>query len=240
MKGNYYAARLGDAGAVAAMSKALTAWDPLLSLRVLQGAALYDGCLTSYLTAAGSCTLSFRDHRAAVNPGDAVVLPASVRIAVDPPGEFVSLRHEGLAPEHMRGPFPSRSGFEHRPLNRHQTAPSICGTRSEVIPDSDLRYRLQYHFVEIHNPKPHTHDAMTEFYYVLSGKGQIGVGPAPDQLTPVAVEPGTMLAVGPGLFHVPSDGLGLCIWFLYPEVTHRQRLRAANAVDHGTDRNACG
>lgn len=225
MIGTFVEAHVSDAPSVLAMSKALTAWDPLLSLRVLRGGALYDGCLTSYATATAHTTLAFRDHRVEVAPGDAIVFPPSVRIAMVPPGEFVALRHEGLAPEQMRGTYPSQYGFSHHGLQSADSSESICGRRRTVIPDTDLRFRMQYHFVETRSAEVHSHEEMTEFYLVLSGTGDIRVGRSASELMPVAVRPGSLLLVGPGMSHVPTDGLGLAIWFLYREMVHKCRIR---------------
>jgi mannose-6-phosphate isomerase-like protein (cupin superfamily) len=90
-----------------------------------------------------------------------------------------------------------------------------------------LRYRVQYHFVEIENAEPHTHADMVELYYVFSGKGEVRIGSSLDQLTSVPSHAGQLLAIGPGLLHVPSNGLGVCIWFLYNEMAHRRRVREA-------------
>ena len=68
---------------------------------------------------------------------------------------------------------------------------------------------------------------MIELYYVLYGEGDIRIGASLDKLSTVPLRPGTLLAVGPGLYHLASDGLGMCIWFLYSEMAHRRRVRAA-------------
>jgi oxalate decarboxylase/phosphoglucose isomerase-like protein (cupin superfamily) len=70
---------------------------------------------------------------------------------------------------------------------------------------------------------------MVELYYVLSGEGDVRVGADLDQLTSVPVRAGQIFAVGPGLYHVASDGLGMCVWFLYDEMAHRRRVREASA-----------
>jgi mannose-6-phosphate isomerase-like protein (cupin superfamily) len=229
MKGQYFVADARDSDAVKQISRAITAWEPLLSLKFTRGESLYGGILVSYGLSIGEPTsLTFRDRYRNTNSGDAIVLVPSVRVAANPAAEVLWFSHEGLAPEHLRGPEGLALGFEHFSLAGGAEDQSICGRRRQVIPTTDLRYRVQYHFVEIDNAEPHTHDDMVELYYVLSGKGEVRVGPSQDQLTGVPIHAGQLLAVGPSLFHVPSNGLGMCIWFLYNEMAHRRRLRIMN------------
>jgi mannose-6-phosphate isomerase-like protein (cupin superfamily) len=235
MQNNYRIADAADSDALKQMSRAITAWDPLLSLSVIRGEALYGGILTSYcLNIGAATTLTFRESRAYVQPGDAVVLPPSVRAAVQPPGAFLSIGHEGLAPEHLRGSAGLTLGFEHFSLDRAAADRSVCGNRRQVLPMHDLRYRVQYHFVQIDSAEPHTHSDMVELYYVLEGKGELRIGTDPNVLTPVPVQAGCILAVGPGLFHVPSNGLGMCVWFLYNEMAHRRRGQGLGDKGQGT------
>jgi mannose-6-phosphate isomerase-like protein (cupin superfamily) len=230
MQGKHFVADARDADAVKQMSRAITAWDPLLSLKFTRGESLYGGILVSYGLSIGEpTTLSFRDRRQPVSPGDAIVLLPSVRVAAQPAGEFLWICYEGLAPEHSRGPEGLALGFEQFAFSSGAADQSICGKRRQVLPTTDLRHRVQYHFVEIENAEPHTHADMVEFYYVLSGEGEVRVGPAQEQLTGVPIRAGQIIAVGPGLFHVPSNGLGMCIWFLYTELAHRRRVREAAA-----------
>lgn len=228
MQGKYLVADARDAEAVKQISRAITAWDPLLSLRFTRGESLYGGILVSYGLSIGEpTTLSFRDRAQQVHPADAIVLPPSVRVAASRPGEFLWICHEGLAPEHLRGPEGLVVGFEHFSFGGGSRDKSICGKRRQVVPTTDLRYRVQYHFVEIENAEPHTHADMVELYYVLSGTGEVQIGSSADQLTGIPIRAGQVLAVGPGLYHVPSNGLGMCIWFLYTEMAHRRRVREA-------------
>jgi mannose-6-phosphate isomerase-like protein (cupin superfamily) len=230
MQGKYHVADARDADAVKQVSRAITAWDPLLSLKFTRGESLYGGILVSYGLSIGEpATLSFRDRRQPVNPGDAIVMPPSVRVAAQPAAEFVWISYEGLAPEHLRGPDGLALGFDHFSFNGGAADQSICGQRRQVLPTTDLRYRVQYHFVEIENAEPHTHADMVEFYYVMSGEGEVRVGPSLDQLASVPIRAGQLLVVGPGLYHVASNGLGMCIWFLYNEMAHRRRQRTMNA-----------
>jgi mannose-6-phosphate isomerase-like protein (cupin superfamily) len=224
MKGTYLVMDARDPDAVKQCSRAITAWDPLLSLKVSSGQSLYGGILTSYgLSIGPQATVTFRDRAQVVQTGDAIVLPPSVRVAAEPATEFLWICYEGLAPEHLRGPAGVALGFEHFSFARATEDRSICGNRRQVLPTNDLRYRVQYHFVEIENAEPHTHTDMVELYYVLSGTGELRVGAAQEQLTAVPIRAGQLIIVGPGLYHVPSNGLGMCIWFLYSEMAHRRR-----------------
>ena len=228
MRGKYLIADARDAEGVKQISRAITAWDPLLSLKYTRGESLYGGILVSYGLSIGEpTTLAFRDRSQLMNSGDAIVLPPSVRVAAQPAADVLWICYEGLAPEHLRGPEALALGFEHFSFANGTADQSICGNRRQVLPTTDPRYRVQYHFVEIENAEPHTHDDMVELYYVLSGEGEVRVGSSQDQLTGVPIRTGQLLVVGPGLFHVPSNGLGMCIWFLYNEMAHRRRVREA-------------
>jgi len=228
MKGQYFVAEARDADGVNQISRAITAWDPLLSLKFTRGESHYGGILVSYGLSIGEpTTLKFRDRQQVMNRGDAIVLPPSVRVAAQPAADVLWICHEGLAPEHLRGPDGLARGFDHFSFAGGAEDQSICGRRRHVLPTTDLRYRVQYHFVEIQNAEPHTHDDMVELYYVLSGEGEVRVGPSRDQLTGVTIRTGQVLVVGPGLYHVPTDGLGMCIWFLHNEMAHRRRVREA-------------
>ena len=176
MQGKYLVADARDAEAVKQASKAITAWDPLLSVRFSRGESLYNGIFTSYGLSIGEPTaIGFRDRRQAVNPGDAIVLPPSVRVAAQPAAEFLWICCEGLAPEHLRGAAGVELGFEHFAFDARREDRSICGRPHEVLPVTDLRHRVQYHFVEIQNSEPHTHAEMVELYYVLSGSGEVRI-----------------------------------------------------------------
>jgi len=228
MNGQYFVADARDADAVKQLSRAITAWDPLLSLKFTRGESLYGGILVSYGLSIGEpTTLTFCDRRHVMNPGDAIVLPPSVRVVAQPAADVLWICHEGLAPEHLRGPEGLALGFEHFSFAGGASDQSICGKRRQVVPATDLRYRVQYHFVEIENAEPHTHADMIELYYVISGEAEVRVGSSQDRLTGVPIHSGQLLAVGPGLYHVPSNGLGMGIWFLYTEMAHRRRVREA-------------
>ncbi len=229
MQGKHFVADARDAEAVKQASKAITAWDPMLSLKFSRGELLYNGIFTSYGLSIGEpATLSFRERRQTMNRGDAIVMPPSVRVAAQPAAEFLWICYEGLAPEHLRGQAGLELGFEQFAFDARTGDRSICGRRREVLPVSDLRHRVQYHFVEIENAEPHTHADMVELYFVLTGAGDVRVGPSLEKLSAVPVRAGQILAVGPGLYHVASDGLGMCIWFLYNEVAHRRRVRESH------------
>lgn len=230
MQGKFLVVPARESESVKQLSRAITAWDPLLSIRYTRGDSMYGGILTSYGLSIGSpMTLKFRDRLQSIEPGDAVVLAPSVRIACEPIAEFVWISYEGLAPEHLRGAAGVETGFEYFPLGAGTENRSICGSRREVLPVTDLRHRVQYHFVEIENAQPHSHTDMVELYYVLSGTGIVRIGPTAEQLSDVPVQAGQLLAVGPGLIHQPTDGFRMCIWFLYNEQAHRRRVREAGS-----------
>jgi mannose-6-phosphate isomerase-like protein (cupin superfamily) len=224
VKSQYLIADVHDADEIKRVSRAITNWDPLLSLKVTRGESLYGGILTSYgLSIGHETTLSFRDRSQRIRTGDAIVVPPSLRIAAQPSADFLWICYEGLAPEHLRGQEGLAAGFDHFSLEQSVIDQSICGQCRPVLPTDDLRYRVQYHYVETENAQPHTHADMIELYYVLSGEGEMRTGLDMQELAAVPVRSGQVMAIGPELYHLPSNGLGLCIWFLSSEMAYRRR-----------------
>ncbi len=227
MQGQYLVGEARDSETIQVMSRAISAWSSLLSLKVTQGDALYDGVRTCYgCSIGGPSTLCFGKHQAELRPGDAIVVPPAVRVAARPPAELFWACYEGLAPEHLRGPLGQKNGFEHFAWSPPAADPSR-GMIREVVPLNDLRHRLHYHFLETRSNEPRVHSDMVQLVYVLHGEGELRVGPSAGELNRVPVRPGMLVAIGPALYQLASDGLGLCVWFLTSEMGHRRRVREA-------------
>jgi len=226
MRGKYLLASVTEPASVDELSGAISRWDPLISLLLSESPFLYDGVRTVYgLCVGGSTQVSFGGRRERVERGDALVVAPGVRVSLEPATAFLCICDEGLAPEPLRSTGPQPLGYQHFKLDRDKQERSICGRRTLVIPEDDVRYRVQYHFVQTSSATPHKHEQMLELLVVLEGEGLVRLGPAEQELTEERVEPGTVVAVGPGLFHVPTDGLGICVWFVYEEVAHLRRRR---------------
>ncbi len=227
MQGKYLVADPRNPESLKQLSKAITAWDPLLSLRFSSGESLYGGILVCYgLSIGPPTTLAYRDRRQAMEPGDAIVMPPSVRVAAQPAAELLWLCYEGLAPEHLRGADGIAVGFEHFSLAAAAWEAIERGRRRRVLPTADLRHRLHYHFVEVEKDDSGASTDGVQLHYVLAGEGELRIGP-PDQPATVAVRAGTLVAIGPGVSCAIGNGLGVCTWLLASEVAHRRRVREA-------------
>ncbi len=226
MQGRYLLASVSEAASVQALAAAVNRWDPLISVLLSDAPFLYDGVRTLYGLSIGEpADACFGGRRERVEPGDALVVAPGVRVALEPTTRFLCVRDEGPTPDPLRPTGPQLVGYQCLKLERGKEEPSICGRRTLVIPEEDVRYRVQYHFVQTSAATPHKHEQMLELLYVLEGEGQMRLGPSEEELTEERVEPGTVVAVGPGLFHVPTDGLGLCVLLVYEEVAHWRRKR---------------
>jgi mannose-6-phosphate isomerase-like protein (cupin superfamily) len=216
---------------MARFGAALSAWEPRLSLFCWQKTQrLFVPNRTLYaLLMDGQTTLRRGDVERKMSAGDMAVIARNVTVQVDAPSDFIVFAYNGASPDHFDDEFVQRDGFEVHVFDPSGKYASTCGFRKEVIFAHDLRYRVRYHFVEINQPKPHTHEDMVEFYYVLYGEGHIAIGETMDNLERVPVHTGCVVAVGPHLYHPPSDGLGTSIVFLYDETTH-ERMKASQVV----------
>jgi mannose-6-phosphate isomerase-like protein (cupin superfamily) len=230
MQGKYVVADPRQADSLKQLSKAITAWDPLFSLRFSRGESLYGGILTSYGLSVGSTTLVYRGRREAVEPGDAVVMPPSVRVAAQPAADFLWVCYEGLPPAHLSGPNGIAAGFERFALASAAQESTDQGRCRRVLPTTDLRHRVHCNLVETENGVPHAGTDLVELHYVLTGQGEARVGPSPDQLGGVLVSEGALIAIGPGVWFAPCNGLVLCTWILFSEMAHRRRVRAAGVA----------
>lgn len=72
---------------------------------------------------------------------------------------------------------------------------SICGYRQRLITAEDFE-GASFTFLNVYEAKSHYHNRTTEFYYVLSGKGQLELD---GEL--VNVGPGTLVMICPGTRH---------------------------------------
>ncbi len=220
---------------IAQFAAALNEWEPRLSVFCLQRTRrLYVPGRTLYaLLMDGETTLRRNDIECPMRAGDMAVIAYDASVLVDDPSDFIVFAYEGPSPDHFYSVFTENDGFEVHVFDPSGKYASTCGYRKEVIFAHDLRYRIRYHFVEINQPRPHTHEDMVEFYYVLYGEGHIAIGETMDNLKRVPVKTGSVAAVGPHLYHPPSDGLGTSIIFLYDEETHL-RMKASHTLTAGS------
>lgn len=73
---------------------------------------------------------------------------------------------------------------------------SACGYRYRLLSEGDKDVAAWAHAVDIDGAKPHYHKICTELYYVLDGEGTVTLDDEE-----VAVRPGTLLHIPPGVVH---------------------------------------
>lgn len=73
---------------------------------------------------------------------------------------------------------------------------SACGYRYRLLSEGDEDVAAWAHAVDIDGAKPHYHKICTELYYVLDGEGKVTLDDEE-----IAVRPGTMLHIPPGVVH---------------------------------------
>lgn len=83
-----------------------------------------------------------------------------------------------------------------RHLDETTAEKSACGYRYRLLSESDENIAAWAHAVDIDGAKPHYHKICTELYYVLDGEGKVTLDDEE-----VAVRPGTMLHIPPGVVH---------------------------------------
>lgn len=230
----FLAAEARDAEAMEDFGSGISSWEPRLAIRSdLDSRRIGEKNRTVYaLLMDGATELRARGHREPMARGDMAVIAPGLIVESATPADFLIFAYDGPAPEHFSADA-AHPGFEVHRMDLEGRNRSICGVRSEVIQADDLRYRIQYHFVEIEKPQLHTHADMVEFYYVLYGSGKLSIGPDRECMDKVKVKQGDVIAVGPHLYHPASDGLGMAIVFLYDEATHEARRRERKLAAHG-------
>ena len=72
---------------------------------------------------------------------------------------------------------------------------STCGMRRDFV-DVGTDEPLWFHYMRISDSRKHFHAKTTEYYFVVSGQGEMELG---DET--VAIEPGDMITVPPGVRH---------------------------------------
>ena len=82
---------------------------------------------------------------------------------------------------------------------------STCGMRRDFV-DVGAGEPLWFHYMRISDSRKHFHAKTTEYYFVVSGHGEMELG---DET--VAIEPGDMIQVPPGVRHTsrPTTDEGL-------------------------------
>ncbi len=111
-------ADLRDEDALLTLGMALHAWEPALELELRrEDARPYDADATDYLFPLQVGAIEVNRRRISVAPGDLIVQPAAFAIDVDPPLDFVALRHFGGPPRHHRERFLQVEGVDHLALS---------------------------------------------------------------------------------------------------------------------------
>jgi len=205
------------------LSERIADWEAHLSVTYANTKRLYSAEQTLYvMLMTGETILRQNGREENINAGDMAVIAPRVEIEIDKPSEFLIFGYDGLPPRNIE------RGYETFVYRESGVSESRCGIkRCEILPSKYLAkgYRVAMHFVEIQNPGLHLHGDMVEFYYVLYGEGHIGLGGDADNLEYIPVKPGSVIAVGNNLYHPPSDGLGMSIFFLYNQADFEEKRR---------------
>jgi len=92
-------------------------------------------------------------------------------------------------------------------LNKIQTDRGTCGFRKKLI-TSDECSSVAISHLDISDAKKHYHKKTTEFYYVLSGTGEIELN---DEKIPIKT--GTIVMINPGVVHraIPHENLKVLV-----------------------------
>jgi len=195
------------------LSEGIAEWEPCLSVTYENTDLLYSSEQTLYLMLmAGETILYQGEQEENIKAGDMAVIAPGVKIKADKISEFLVFGYDGLPPHNFE------KGYEIFVYRESGASESRCGIkRCEILPSKYIAqgYRVAMHFVEIQDPGLHLHEDMVEFYCVMYGKGHIGLGDDVNNLKDIPVKPGSVIAVGNDLYHPPSDGLGMSIFFLY-------------------------
>ena len=204
-------------------SERIDDWEPRLSIAYANTKCLHSSDQTLYvMLMTGEAILNQSGQEEKINAGDMAVIAPGVKIDVDKPSEFLIFGYDGSPPRDFE------KAYETFVYRESGVSESRCGIkRCEILPSKYLAegYRVAMHFVEIQEPGLHLHEDMVEFYYVLYGEGNIGLGGDENDLEYIPVKPGSVIAVGNNLYHPPSDGLGMSIFFLYKQSDFEKKRR---------------
>ena len=203
------------------LSERIAEWEPRLSVTYANTDLLYSSEETLYvMLMTGESILCQGGREERISAGDMAVIAPKAEIKIDKPSEFLVFGHDGQPPRNFE------KGYETFVYRESGTSESRCGIkRCEILPSKSLArgYRVAMHFVEIQEPGLHLHEDMVEFYHVLYGEGHIGLGDDVNKLEYIPVRPGSIIAVGNNLYHPPSDGLGMSIFFLYRQADFEKK-----------------
>jgi hypothetical protein len=202
------------------MARALRDWEPRFDLDLLRGQGrLYEVDRTLYAVClSGRTTLSTDRRREEVALGEAVAIPQGVAIDVEPDADFLCIRYEGPPPYHFRERFIQIWGFEHFKT----PAEGLPGDLVEVIPRSDPRHRVIYAIEDVSSRPPDARETGLEIALMIGFSGAIEVG-LPEHGASLALRPGDLLALGPGLTYAPRGRGRLGRLILTAELAHEAR-----------------
>jgi len=82
-----------------------------------------------------------------------------------------------------------------RRLDEVEEERSTCGFRKRLLKRDDFE-GLSISLLDLHDAKPHHHAKLTEFYYIVDGRGALEIDGEQ-----AAVEKGTLVKIEPGASH---------------------------------------
>ena len=212
---------------LAALARHLRDWEPRLDLhRPPRDARLFEPDGTLYAVAMGD-GMSVTTERCArtLRRGDLVVVPQGVALDIEPAVDLIGIRHDGPPPDHFRERFIQIWGFEHIPAPPPAQLPTGTAALAEVIAAEDVRFRLAYAVLDLHEGALAVERTGLEtlLWIGLAGEPRLSL---PDQPgAHLTLQPGMLAAIGPGTsFRVEGNGrLGRLS--LATEIAHEARRR---------------
>ena len=110
-------------------------------------------------------------------------------------GGHDALSDHGLPNSRHRRTIMAQRRFWVRKLDEVEEERSTCGFRKRILKRDDFE-GLSISLLNLHAAKPHHHDKLTEFYYVVDGRGALEIDGEQ-----VEVEEGTLVKIEPGASH---------------------------------------
>jgi hypothetical protein len=216
-------ARVDDPSAIQAIAQAVASWEPSLELyTALAQARPFEPDGTLYAIALSEATLRIHHRDRHVQVGDLIVLPRDLAIDAEPEVDLLCLRHDGDGPDHFRERFLQVWGFEHFASGVRD---HIIG-RSEVLPASDLRFRLPYSVVTVEVDPIRLETSALEAHLLIGLEGTTMVQSSTNA-SARPLGPREVAWVGPGsVYEIAGTGrVGLVV--IEPELARETRVREA-------------
>jgi hypothetical protein len=216
-------ANLDDPSALERLSAEIRAWDPAFDLlRPPADALLYEPDGTLYALALGSpMTAEFNHRIRELRPGDLLVVPRSLPVAIEPTVDLLGIRFEGEPPDHFRERFIQVWGYDHLP----------AADPSAPVAEPDLRFPVHRSIMVVAGePTPLPGSTACDRRLVIVLEGRVAVEADADGRSSVELGPRDVLSTD-GAAALVARGSGLVVVIrIEPEIVFEGR-RAAGRRD---------